>query len=149
MMEGAGAPPPDPLNEAKAALAAAQTEKVKAETVGVGVSSVYSATQAAGVIAATPQTAVLADDILQSTGFEDKNAAPIVPQVEGMEMGGPVGPAVGKTTIPPEMLPPNTNPMTPVQAGRLEPEPVGGVAAAGPASPAVGQAAGIETQRID
>jgi len=149
MMEGAGAPPPDPLNEAKAALAAAQTKKVEAETVGIGVDSVYSATQAAGVIAATPQTALLADDILLSTGFEDKNAAPIVPQLPdalvasqpGMDVAGPPDPA--------GQLRANTNPMTPVPPPRLAPDPVGGIAPADPLSPAVGQAAGIETQRID
>ncbi len=149
MMEGAGAPPPDPLNEAKAALAAAQANKVKAETVGIAVDSVYSATQAAGVIAATPQTALLADDILLSTGFEDKNAAPIVPQLPdalvasqpGLDIAGPPDPA--------GQLRANTNPMTPVPPSRLAPDPAAGLAPAAPLSPAVGQAAGIETQRID
>lgn len=145
MMEGAGAPPPDPEKEANAALKLAQADKVKAETVGIGVDAVYSATQAAGVIAATPQTAPLADDILRSTGFEDQDSPPIVPNVPGIQ-----DPAQAQQ--PPRGapgLPPNTNPTTPVPPEQPAPMPVEAPSPLAPASPAIGQAAGIETQRID
>lgn len=89
----------DPLMDAKKNLLIAQAQKVVAEAVSKAVESMFSATQAANQIAAIPQVAPLADALLLSAGFEDKNAPPIVPNA-------PPG-AV------PVQLPTNTNPLTP------------------------------------
>lgn len=115
------------LNSARAELTAAQTDKTKAETVNTTVESQYSSIQTAGVIAATPQTALLADEIYLSAGGMDHNAAPVFPTMGAGAQ--PVDDGGG-------MFPVNTNPTTPV------PPP-------DPASPMVGVRQGIETQRIE
>ncbi len=128
-------PPPDPETESKieetiaaADLKKAQAEKARSEIVNSDVDAMYSAIQTAGAIAATPQTAPLADTILRSAGFEDKDAPPLMPE----NIFPPVDPAVTEMGG----LPPNTNPTTPVPV----PEP---------GNPAVGANAGIETQMIE
>jgi len=79
--------PQDPLAEAKAAEILARTEKLKAETVYKHIESLYSALQGAGVIAQNPAVTPLADELAQSAGFEDKNAAPLIPQGQGGDGG--------------------------------------------------------------
>jgi hypothetical protein len=91
--------PADPEKEAKAALMAAQTKKVEAETTAKKVETQYSGIQTAQVIATVPQTAGLADSLLRSAGYEDMDVAPIYPEV-------PQG-------LPTADLPSNTNPLTP------------------------------------
>jgi len=82
----------DPLAEAKALHLAAQTEKLKAETVYKQIESLYSGIQAGGVLAQNPQIAPLADEIAESAGFKDKNAAPLIPQGQGSDGGlGDIG----------------------------------------------------------
>ncbi len=105
----------DPLTQAKAELTLVQAEKLRADTVNSRVESLFSATQAGNQIAAIPTIAPLADKLLKSAGFEDQDAAPIVPSV-------PVG------AVPGEM-PSNTSPNFPA---RID-------------SPAEGMGAGIET----
>ena len=115
-MQGATAPP-DPLAEAKAALLAAQARKTDADAVNAGVTGMFSSTQAANQIVAVPGVAPLADALLKSAGFVDRDAAPIVP----------AAPA-GIDAMPIPGVQPNTSPNFP---------PV-------PASPSVGADAGIE-----
>ena len=109
---------PDPLMEAKVELTQAQAKKANSESVTRAVESLYSAMQAANVIATTPQTAPLADAMLKSAGFVDQDQAPIVPQYEG---AGPVA------EVAPE-APTNYDPRTPpsptqgVRAGIRTPE---------------------------
>lgn len=111
--------PTDPTLEAKAQLMAAQARKTDAETTATAVESQYGAIQTAQVIAQTPATSGLADALLRSAGYTDRDMAPIIPQApEGMP------------SIP---IAPNTNPMTP----------------ANPAQADVGLNQGIETQRAD
>lgn len=110
---------PDPLNEARIALLSAQTLKTKNEAVNKAVESLYSAIQTAGPITMNPAIAPLADTLLKSSGFEDQDAAPIVPAAQATP---------GITA--PIQTPQNTNPLT-------------------PANPAVGMNAGIETQAIE
>ena len=76
----------NPVEEAKAddlkaaaELKRAQVGKVKNEMVNTGVDAQYSAVQAAGVLATNPLLAPLADQMLRSSGFEDQDAAPIIP----------------------------------------------------------------------
>lgn len=118
-MEQSGEPV-DPTLEAKAKLMEAQARKMDADTTARSVEAQYSAIQTAQVIATTPATSGLADQLLRSAGYVDRDAAPIVPQApSGMPMGLP------------EQV--STNPMTP----------------APPSSPSVGLMDGIETQRAD
>lgn len=100
-MQGAGAPPPDPMAEARARLYDAQARKTAAETVNKSVEGMFSATETAKNIAMQPAVASLADMLLRSAGFEDQDAAPIVPEVDESMMVG---------AEPPEA---NTNPLTP------------------------------------
>lgn len=103
-MEQQPAPPVDPTIQAKAEQLAAQTEKLKAETVAKSVEAQYSAIQTAGTIAATPATSSLADALLLSAGYVDHDAAPIVPDYNG-------------TVLAASDLPANTNPLTPANPG--------------------------------
>ena len=94
----------DPTLEAKAKLMEAQGRKMDADTTARNVEAQYSAIQTAQVIATTPATSGLADQLLRSAGYIDHDAAPIVPQAPpGMPMGLP--------------QPTNTNPMTPANPG--------------------------------
>ncbi|MGY8831772.1 MAG: portal protein, partial [Pseudomonadales bacterium] len=119
-MEQQAQQPPDPLNEARAKLAEAQAAKVKQESVNRSVEAQYSAIQTAATIATNPQTAGLADSLLRSAGYEDQDAAPIMPQANLQQAQVEAG--IG--------MPTNTNPLT-------------------PANPGVGLMNGIETQRIE
>ena len=110
---------PDPLTEAEIALKHAQAKKTNVEAVTKSVESQFSAIQTAQTIAMTPATAPLADQLLKSAGFEDQDAAPIVPNApEGIDALD---------------MPENTNPLTPLN----------------PENPAVGMNEGIETPRAD
>ena len=107
----------DPLTDAKAKLLEAQAEKTRADAVQAGVTGMFSATQAANQIVAVPGVAPLADTLLKSAGFIDRDAGPIVPNA-------PPGMAPDIAAMPPV----NTSPNFPAR----------------PASPAVGADAGIE-----
>ena len=103
-LEQQSAAQPDPLNEARANLANAQADKVRREAVNQSVEAQYSAIQTAATIATNPLTAGLADSLLRSAGYEDQDAAPIVPQPGAMPQ------------VPAES-PINTNPLTPANPG--------------------------------
>ena len=113
------ATPVDPTLEAKAKLMEAQANKVNADATLAAVEAQYSAIQTAQVIATTPATSGLADSLLKSAGYIDKDIAPIVPQAPA-----------GMPVAPPGAIPQSTNPMT-------------------PANPGVGLMDGIETPRPD
>lgn len=85
-LEQANSPAPNPVDEAKANLANAQAENIKAKTGKEKVTTIYEATQAGAQAAAMPGVAGIADSILQATGF---GGAPI-PQ--GAGAGGGVVP---------------------------------------------------------
>ncbi len=142
-IEQASATKPNPVDEAKARLAAAQaglaeanTQKIAVDTVNAAIESIYGATQAAAQIATIPQTASIADEILQSAGFVDMNTAPIIPQGQlalapppgaGLAGVAPEQPLLPPTDDPNGPAPENTNPLT-------------------PANPGTGMTAGIESQ---
>ncbi|MEP6876927.1 MAG: hypothetical protein ABI887_21415 [Burkholderiales bacterium] len=107
------------LAQAQAAVAAAQKNKVDAETVEAKGRTMYSAIQTAQVIAATPETSGLADALLGAQAFVDADGGPLVPEA-----------APGTPTAPEGLIPNNTNPLT-------------------PASPELGVNAGIETPEAD
>ena len=108
-------PSPDPTLQAKAKLLEAQTRHADANATAKGMETLYSGVQTAQVIAATPQTAALADGLARSVGFKDQDAGPIFPQQ--------------LATAPPVDVPQNTSPMFPAR----------------PAGPAAGMQEGIET----
>lgn len=130
----------EPTPEEKTAdLDNAKTEaeigKIESETVNKSIESTYSAVQSAGALALQPELIPTADSILQSSGFDDKNAAPVATVGPGPVI--PVNATDGN--IPPDMsgqLPPpnkNTSPMFPAL----------------PENPDVGMNTGIETQSIE
>lgn len=98
--ENAGPPPIPPDVQASIDKLNAETEKLKVETVTAAVTSQFSAMQAANVIATTPTTAPIADALLLSAGFVDKNTPPIVPQNVIQQPGLPA-------------MPQNTSPLFP------------------------------------
>lgn len=105
-------PPADPEKEAKAKLLLAQAKKTDAEAAETRVDTQFSATQAARNIAAVPEAAPLADQMLNSAGFEDQDAAPGIPNVPA---GIPTGlPAIASGAIPVSQS--NTSPQFPANA---------------------------------
>lgn len=107
IIEAMGEQGKDPLIEAKVALTQAQADKVRNEGVSKSVEAMYGAMQAANVIATTPATSPLADGLLRSAGFEDKDAPPIVPEYDGAAPTADVA----------EMAPTNYDPLTPANPG--------------------------------
>lgn len=112
-------------DRAAAARDRAAAEKSQVEAMHATVTAMYEAMQAAGVIAATPATAPLADQLLKSAGLVDKDQPPIVPNL----------PVAQPAAIP--AIPVSTHPNLPA------PPPSATEGAA------VGHQAGIETQRVD
>jgi hypothetical protein len=102
------------LKEAEAAVKQAQAVKAEADSIAATVKAQYEAIQTAATIAEVPAVAPLADSILRSAGFEDKDAPPIIPGAEaavagaanpGPELPTPAGvPGVNRNTSP--MYPP-------------------------------------------
>jgi hypothetical protein len=121
---------PDPEVEARVRLLSEQANKTAAETQNKRIEAVYGATQAGAQIAAIPQIASLADEILQSAGFEDQNPAPIIPQ-------GQVGAGLTEAAPAQPLLPPEGAPATGESTNPLTPE-----------NPAVGVNAGIEAPGV-
>lgn len=96
----------------------AQIKKLVAETVAKSIESIYSATQAGMQIASVPGVSGIADQILQSAGFQDQDQPPIVaaPQADSQfpaaaqqAYPNPIG-GVERNTSP--MFPPRANPQT-------------------------------------
>lgn len=76
----------DPVAEADAELKRAQARLAANTAVTKSVEAQFSALRTAEIIAAIPQTAAIADALLRSGGFQDQDAAPIVPQApDGMQ----------------------------------------------------------------
>lgn len=89
----------DPEKEAKAALAHAQAALATANAVNKSMEAFFSAMRSSQLLRSDPALATLADQMLRSGGYEDKDAAPIVPDASG---------------LPPMAAPPvSTNPLTP------------------------------------
>ncbi len=122
----------------KGRLTDAQIAKITADAVKSGVEAAYAAMQAGEVIAAVPQVAPIADQVMASAGYQDPNPAGnnpnyLVPNEPSQDLG--INPIKNRKTgveFTPG-IPSNTNPVLP----------------AIPPSPQVGQMHGIETQRAD
>ena len=97
-------PPADPTLDARVRLLDAQTRKTDTQATDISVKTQYSGVQTAQVIAQTPATASLADGLLRSAGYVDRDQAPIVPQPSG--------------DMQPLVLPQNTDPLTPASPAR-------------------------------
>lgn len=61
-------------------LKAEQRNKLVAEKTNTNIQGMFGAVNAAKVLAMTPGAAPLADELMLSAGFEDHNAAPVIPQ---------------------------------------------------------------------
>ena len=75
----------------KQALIDAQVRKTNAETVSKGIEGQFGAIQTAQTISAIPQTAQIADVLLRSVGFEDRDGGTIMP--EALAPVGGIAPA--------------------------------------------------------
>lgn len=100
-------PAADPTLEARTKLIEAQARKTDAETLHVqsktvneDVTAMYGATQAAQVLMTVPGASSVADGLLRSAAFQDKDAAPIVP-------------AAPVSAAPAAEIPRSTDPLTP------------------------------------
>ncbi|MDR3015199.1 MAG: hypothetical protein LBV56_07140 [Delftia acidovorans] len=114
----------DPTVQAKAQLLAAQARKADADATNTGMETLYSGVQTGQLISMNPAVATLADGLARSVGFQDQDAAPIVPQ------GGWITP---QQQPDPGAVPNNTDPLTPLR----------------PDSPLLGVRQGIETPAAD
>ncbi len=112
----------------------AEIQKIIAETVSKAIESIYSGTQAGAQIMSMQGVAPVADQVLRSAGFEDKDQAPIVAE-------GPI--------VAPVNVQKNTSPMFPgrVQESDIE-APVAQDLDAGMEGPAVGMNEGIEEMGV-
>lgn len=61
-------------------LKAEQRNKLVADKTNTNIQGMFGAVNAAKVLAMTPGAAPLADELMLSAGFEDHNAAPVIPQ---------------------------------------------------------------------
>lgn len=133
-------------------LLAAQVKKILADAevalskkVQIGVEAAFSSMQAGQVIAASPQVAPIADQIMVGAGYlrPAGGASPDFPVTNnsaGIIERGITNPKTGVQYVPPGgpvaangEIPPNTDPLTPAK----------------PATGAVGEQKGIETNRPD
>lgn len=114
----------DPTVEAKAKLLEAQARKADADATNTGMETLYSGVQTGQLISMNPAVAGLADGLARSVGFQDQDAAPIVPQGGG---------STPQQQPDPASLPNNTDPLTPLR----------------PDSPLLGVRQGIETPAAD
>jgi hypothetical protein len=89
------------VDEATVELTLANAELARANAVNVSVTGMYSATRAGAEVAAMPNVAPVADELLRSAGFVDKDQPPIVPE-----------PTAGETLSAPPASE-STNPLTP------------------------------------
>lgn len=117
----------------------AEVGKINNEAVKVGVEAGYSAVQTAEVVAAVPRVAPVADKILEMAGYQRPSPPGVDPDLPTAAPGADIGiePLKNKRTgmvVDPSAA--NTDPMGPANVPQ-------------PASPAVGAARGIETQRAD
>jgi hypothetical protein len=119
---------PPELLAAQVAKLDAEAQQIVAATVETGVKSAYASMQAGQVIASVPGVAPIADMIMASAGYQPPNPAGVDPN---FPMPGPV-PVAGMSEA-----------AAPVNPAGTSTDPMS------PASPNVGQAAGIETQRAD
>lgn len=94
----------NPAEDAQVALIQAQSIKAKNEAVAKAIEAQYSAIQTAQAIVVTPQAAAMADALLRSGGFQDQDAAPIVPEAQAWMSPPPAGEGA---------IPVNTHPLTP------------------------------------
>lgn len=111
-----------------------EIQKIISETINNTLTSFYSATQAGIQLAEAPGVAPIADELLASAGFEDKNNPPIF-----MGTGG-----AGADVTPETEVPMNTSPQFPPRAQDAVPEEVAETGAQPPVEPDVGVGTGIE-----
>jgi hypothetical protein len=93
--------------DAEVKLLSAKRDEAVARATNTNVQAMFGATNAGNLIAQTPAIAPLADELMLSAGFEDKNQPPVIPSI-----------AAPIETDPALMVPQNTSPNFPPQADR-------------------------------
>lgn len=99
----------NPLAEAEAALKRAQAKHAEAQAVNKAIEAQFSAIKTAAQIVMMPQTAALADALLRSGGYQDQDAAPIVPELSPEQVAS----AEADFQAPDGADHENSNPLTP------------------------------------
>ena len=99
-------------------LLKAQVKRTNAEAIGKNVDSAYAAMEAGQIAAAMPEVAPLGDGILQSSGWQDANGAPVMPsQSDSQPTAQPAAPhpEIRKNTHPefPGRIPPYDHALNP------------------------------------
>lgn len=105
--------------QARIQLLLSQAKNTDAKTVGSQVTSVYEATQAAGVAVQNAHIAPVTDAILRSAGFEDQDAAPIVPETPVMPADVPVPEQNTSPAFPPQPQSPKSGILKGVETPEL------------------------------
>jgi hypothetical protein len=101
-------PEPDKVKEAVRMLKLAQAEKYQAEAINKRTEGVYSATTAGVLLAQNSDIAPAVDEILLSSGYQDKNS-----NGSALQGGGSGAQTVSPETVGGNVLPKNNNPLTP------------------------------------
>lgn len=117
---------------AQAEKAMADVELIRAKAVSTKVEAVYAALQAGGVATSTPQIAPAGDEILRSSGWEDKTPDPSIAQLDG----------------PPVQTLQNTNPTQPALPQQAVPQPATAAPSLQPQTGMQGRRQGIETPEL-
>ena len=97
------------LLESQIGLNEAKRRETIAKAANTNIQAMFGATNAGRVIATVPGVAPLADELMLSAGFEDANAAPVIPGPATPQLPAP------DTTVP-EIPNSNTSPNFPPQA---------------------------------
>jgi hypothetical protein len=133
---------PDPLTEAKVALTNAQAGKVQADTVKSLVEAEFSAFQGAEAVAAVPQIAPIADELMAGAGYQRPAEAddPQFPQpaapAQGLQINPVTNKRIGIAFMPPGGIADPSTTMSPQPPMK-------------PVTPGIGERRGIETVRPD
>lgn len=152
------------LTKAKIAKLMAEADKIGVGKVKEGIEAIFGSMQAAEVIAAVPDVAPIADQLMRSAGYTPPTPPGVDPGFAPGEQGPntipvPVSPAAGLSVEPvtnkrtgvgftPGGAAPDTAPGGP-PGSAAQPANTNPLTPAKPASPFVGPNAGIETMRED
>lgn len=136
---------------AQAAKAMADVELIKAKTVEVRASTVYSALQAGGVATSNPTIAPAGDEILRSSGWKDATPDPSIAQLDSQPVQQQDGTMVHMNKGQTFSQEPrgNTDPMQPGLPADGQPQAMPSDPQPQPATGMQGVHEGIETPAID
>jgi hypothetical protein len=145
---------PPELLAAQVAKLAAETKDKLNQAVESGVRAAFSAMQAAEVIAAVPQVAPIADEVMKAAGYQEPNPAGVDPNFpQGAGGAGLAINPVKNIRTGMQFTPGaagDTSPQTPAAPTALAPPgPAAPTMPAAPPTPGIGAERGINTMRPD